>query len=66
MSSRPFVVEVPVPLKATPEEKANGWTDQTLREYFQQRENQKRSFAFGKKSRNTVTKNVTSFNPHRW
>lgn len=56
----------PEPIKATPSEKRNGWTDASLQKYIAERNAQKIDYATRNHSKRVQIQNTTSFNPFQW
>lgn len=50
----------------TKEDIRNGWTEDTLREYLSERDNQKREHAAAKQYAVPKMENAKTFNPHNW
>ena len=54
------------PVKATPAEVANGWSDATLSKYLAERNSQKIDYATRNHRKRVEIQNTVSFNPYRW
>lgn len=54
------------PVRATAADKRNGWTDESLRRYLEEREAQKLNYAARNARKRVEVQNTASYNPYRW